>query len=178
MELSEVREKINAIDNALKELVDDRFVCSMSVARIKERDNDEVFKPDRECQIYARYDRSDVAFIAIMKKLIQRSRRYQYSIFIEDSKMDEDFWQWVGDKSVFEMGGELSMTVCADQTGQKGLVMKELMSLVTDTTLEITDMNIDYPHNTLSICYRVTEDERKEALVLAYMLYKETINQK
>ena len=55
MSLSKVREKINQVDDSMKQLFDERMECSNQVADIKLKEADKVFKPLREKEIAERF---------------------------------------------------------------------------------------------------------------------------
>ena len=51
MELNEIRKDIDNIDEKLKELFGERLELSGQVAIIKAKNNDSIYKPEREAQI-------------------------------------------------------------------------------------------------------------------------------
>ena len=65
----------------------------------------------------------------------------------------------------------------ADSKSMEGLNVHDILSIVADTKLEILKLDADGTTNRVSIKLNIpNEDEaKKEAKILAYMLYKETI---
>lgn len=179
MDLKEVRIKINQIDEELKEQFNQRLECSAQVASVKMAAGDEVYKPLREKEIYARYSDDNLGrnHKSYMKKLICLSRKYQYSKFIDAGMVDEDYYNWLSDKSVLENGGVLKLTLLADETGENGLDVCSILEIVADSSLKLLSVNADDTSNQVSVSLKVdnTESNKQEALVTSYMLYKETI---
>lgn len=179
MELQDVRKKINNVDEQLIDLFDERLECSAKVAEVKLVSNDDVYKPLREKEIYARYgdDNSGQMHKSFVKKIMQLSRKFQYNEFINQGIVDEDFYNWIEDKSVFVKGGLLKLTLLADKSLEKGLNINNILELVADTNLLLLKVSALYDTQSVIVDLRVrdTEKDKQEALTLAYMLYKETI---
>ncbi|MGN0436652.1 MAG: chorismate mutase [Wujia sp.] len=178
MELQEVRLKINKIDDEIKKLYNSRVECSKQVAQVKMEQNDEVFKPLREKEIYDRFSQSeeDRQYASLVKKIIQLSRKLQYSQFIEKKIIDSNFYDWISDMGVFDRGGELRLVLFADPEGEKGLDLKDILSIAADTDLILKNLITD-AEGRVELAYEIPDEEhiRAEAFLLAYMLYKETI---
>ena len=78
-------------------------------------------------------------------------------------------------KKVFQDGGRLSLSLFADRMSDKGLGLNEILQIISDTNLVIEELHVsEYKVN---VTFKVESDEasRREALVLSYMLYMETI---
>lgn len=57
----------------------------------------------------------------------------------------------------------------------KGLSLNEILQIISDTCLAIEELHVS--QNKVNVTFKVESDEasRREALVLSYMLYMETI---
>lgn len=178
MELKDVRLKINNIDDEIKKLYNMRIDCSRQVAKVKMEQKDEVFKPLREKEIYARFSQSegDRQYASLVKKIIQLSRKLQYSQFIENKIIDPGFYEWISDMGVFDRGGELRLVLYTDPEGEEGLDLKDTLSIAADTDLNLKNI-ITGAEGRVELTYEIMDEEhiRAEAFLLAYMLYKETI---
>ena len=180
MDLQEVRNNINKIDDNMKELFIERLDCSKKVAEVKMEQNDDVYKPVREKEICERFaDECGGMYIPFIKKVMHISRKYQYGQFINNEKIDTEFWNNMSEEQqlVLEQGGEFGITVCSDESCDNGLCIKEIMSIIADTSLSVHELEADGVENTVYVRLMVddTEEARFEALTLAYLLYKETI---
>lgn len=177
MNLSEVRKNINDIDDKMKNTFDERMQCSKEVAIIKIRDNDQVFKPLREKEICERFA-DEKWYLPYIKKVMQISRKYQYSLFVDKGITDDGFNDFLGNNSiVLEKGGILTFSLNADATAEEGLAIKDIISIIADSQLNLNEISAD--RNTgkvnLSLSVSDTEEEKQEAFLISYMLYKETI---
>lgn len=179
MDLKDIRMDINRIDDSMKELFDERLKCSENVAMVKMAKGDEVFKPDREREICERFSASgENDYLVFVKKIMQISRRYQYRMFVNAGIVDADFDKWLGNgKAVFENGGIFDITVKADSDSVKALNVNDILSVVADSGLEIKELETDGESNKVHISLAVdnTDKSKRDAYVLAYLLYKETI---
>ncbi len=176
MGLDEVRKKINIIDDKMKNNFDDRLHCSKEVAKIKIRDKDQVYKPLREKEISERFS-GESWYLPYIKKVMQISRKYQYSLFIEDN-LEDDFYSFLGDNSdVIKEGGTLNLSLNADANGDNGLTVKDIISIVSDTQLNLLGIHTNETATKINISMSVSDNEaeKKEAFLVSYMLYKETI---
>lgn len=97
MTLEEVRSQIDHIDSELKALIMDRMDCSFHVAEAKFADNStSVYRADREHEIIERLaetiplDRRP-EYIAVLRKIMEASRMYQYGLL----------YDWNGEETVF-----------------------------------------------------------------------------
>lgn len=176
MDLGNIRNEINRIDDEIKELFKKRLDCSDQVARVKLETGDLVYKPEREREIAKRLS-NDKKYLSINKRIIQISRKYQYEKFAENKKLDEGFMDSfdAASKKVFQDGGRLSLSLFADKMSDKGLGLNEILQIISDTWLTIEELHVS--GNKVHVTFKVESDEdsRREALVLSYMLYMETI---
>lgn len=178
MDLQEIRVKINSIDDEIKRLYSKRLEYSRKVASVKLSQKDEVFKPIREKEILKRFSETEDArqYASLVKRIIQLSRKLQYSQFIEKGYIDDNFNSWIEDMKVFENGGELVLNLYSDPEGMRALTFNELLSVASDTELVIKEI-CSIAENGVKLTYAVPSDEnsRAEAFLLAYMMFKETI---
>lgn len=176
MDLGNIRNEINRIDDEIRELFKKRLDCSDQVARVKLETGDLVYKPEREREIAKRLS-NDKKYLSINKRIIQISRKYQYEKFAENKKLDEGFMDSfdAASKKVFQDGGRLSLSLFADRMSDKGLGLNEILQIISDTWLTIEELHVS--GNKVHVTFKVESDEdsRREALVLSYMLYMETI---
>lgn len=176
MDLGNIRNEINRIDDEIRELFKKRLDCSDQVARVKLETGDSVYKPEREREIAKRLS-NDKKYLSINKRIIQISRKYQYEKFAENKKLDEGFMDSfdAASKKVFQDGGRLSLSLFADKMSDKGLGLNEILQIISDTWLTIEELHVS--GNKVHVTFKVESDEdsRREALVLSYMLYMETI---
>ncbi len=183
MNLNTIRKNINELDDEMKRLFDARLSCSEQVARVKMAEKDEVFKPQREKEIAERFSgEGDIWYLPYIKKVIQLSRKYQYRQFADAGQVDEGFDAWLdyvnkGNKAAISDGGEFVLVVRTDPLEERGLSVNDILSAVSDTRLKITDLAYDASKNELNMRLWIenTEQQRQEAYILAYMLYKESI---
>ena len=177
MSLSEVRGKINVVDDKMKQLFDERMDCSNQVADVKMAENDKVFKPLREKEISERFADNE-EYLLFIKKVMQISRKRQYKIFKDNNINNQMFLSHMGGMSeVFEKGGTLELKLQADKSSVEGLNAKDILSIIADTSLEIQTLTVD-EKGVVYVFLQVDDNDRakNEAYVLAYMLYEETIN--
>ena len=178
MSLTNIRKEINLIDDDMKKLFDNRLKCSFEVAKVKMQENDEVYKPAREIEIYERFS-GEESYLVFVKKIMQISRKFQYKTFIDNGAMHEDFEKYISDYygDVFEKGGILEMSLKADSHSANGLNIHDILSVVADTNLKIIKIDVDGATDEISIKLDVpdADEAKKEAKLIAYMLYKETI---
>ena len=176
MDLGNIRNEINRIVEEIRELFKKRLDCSDQVARVKLETGDLVYKPEREREIAKRLS-NDKKYLSINKRIIQISRKYQYEKFAENKKLDEGFMDSfdAASKKVFQDGGRLSLSLFADKMSDKGLGLNEILQIISDTWLTIEELHVS--GNKVHVTFKVESDEdsRREALVLSYMLYMETI---
>lgn len=182
MELNDIRNEINRLDDNMKSLFDKRLNCSKQVAEVKLHNHDEVFKPEREREIELRFGRDERLYLSYVKKIIELSRKYQYSIFYEAHSIDAAFLPWLkgisaSNDAVLLHGGTLSLRVYGDETGEKGLSIKNILSVISDTTLDIAGLHTGDRADELIIKLDVHDnnDDKREAYILSYMLFKECI---
>ncbi len=175
MSLNEVRQEINKIDDGMKKLFDDRMNCSNQVASVKIAEGDKVFKPLREKEIVERFS-NDREYIAFIKKVMQISRKRQYGIIL-DAFSEASCWESINeDKCHISKTGELELKLKADKTSTKGLNVNDILSVISDSALEIKKLTVS-ENGLIDVVINVHDDDRaiREALVLAYMLSEETI---
>lgn len=176
MKLDDVREKINSIDSAMKELFDNRMECSSEVAKVKLSAQDDVFKPDREKDICRRFDR-DSDYQMFIKKVMQLSRKHQYSIFADNNLYKDKFKHMLTAKNrrVLEEGGILNLNLKADNTFTGGLPVKDIISIIGDTGLKLVSLSCTEDDVKAELCVPEDDISKREALILTYMLYMETL---
>ena len=178
MSLSNIRKEINLIDDNMKKLFDERLNCSLEVAKVKLQEKDDIYKPAREIEICERFS-GEESYLVFIKKVMQISRKFQYTTFIDNNAIHEDFEEYISKNcnDVFGIGGILELNLMADSKSMEGLNVHDILSIVADTKLEILKLDADGTTNRVSIKLNIpNEDEaKKEAKILAYMLYKETI---
>ena len=175
MSLNEVRQEINKIDDGMKKLFDNRMNCSNQVAAVKMAEGDKVFKPLREKEIVERFS-NDREYIAFIKKVMQISRKRQYGLFL-DTFSEASCWESINeDKCHISKMGELELKLKADKTSTKGLNVNDILSVISDSALEIKKLTVS-ENGLIDVVINVYDDDRaiREALVLAYMLSEETI---
>lgn len=184
MNLDAIRKNINELDDEMKRLFDARLSCSGQVASVKMEERDEVFKPQREKEIAKRFSgEGDTWYLPYIKKVIQLSRKYQYRQFLDAGQVDEGFDAWLddagkGNRSAMSDGGELALAVRTDPLEERGLSANDVLSVVSDTRLKITGITYNALKNevNMSLWIEDTEQQKREAYLLAYMLYKESVN--
>ena len=160
MKLNDIRIKIDKIDDEMRSLYNDRLECSKQVAEVKLSNGDEVFKPARERDIEDRFSNDESGYLIYIKKIIQLSRRLQYSEFINAKHID---------------GGILSLTLQGDKSGMRALKVNDIISLIADTGLELISLSCESDTVKVSVRVKNTERDKKEAGLLSYMLFKESI---
>ncbi len=183
MDLNTIRKNINEIDDEMKRLFDARLVCSEQVASVKMAEHDEVFKPQREREIAERFSgEEDIWYLPYIKKVIQISRKYQYKAFVDVGQVDEAFYIWIdsvdaGNTLALSQGGKLTLVVRTDPMEEHGLAVGSALSVISDTGLKIMKLAYDDSKNEINIALWIenTEQQRQEAYMLAYMLYKESV---
>ncbi len=82
-ELPEIRQDINRVDSAIRELFLLRMSLALEVAKTKAQSDDKIYKPDREAEIIEalrRYGGGAAArYVSLLQSMIRASREYQYS---------------------------------------------------------------------------------------------------
>lgn len=176
MDLQDIREKINSIDASIKELYAERLKCSKEVATSKLETGDEIYKPVREKEICDKFaDTPDGT--ALIKKIMQISRKYQYSIFAgKDVFMDKYLAKVSADNlRVFADGGMLTFELYPDNEGKIALDVKGILSIIADSSLELKKFNFDGDIISVELFVNDETETKFEALILCYMLYMETL---
>lgn len=186
MDLNIIREEINKIDDDMKRLFDARLNCSAQVAAVKMEQHGEVFQPLREREIEERFE-GQTWYLSYVKKVIALSRKYQYRQFVEAGQIDDGFAAYLNsinedNEAVLNGGGILALDARADKDGMRGLRINDMLSVISDldTGLALVCLEYEESTETLHIKLRIENDEQQksEAYVLAYMLYKETLRPK
>lgn len=82
-ELDSVRKEIDTVDSDIKSCFESRMRLAKSVATIKSETNDAIFKPEREREIIEKQTEEVDAeikseYTALIKRIMQLSRKYQY----------------------------------------------------------------------------------------------------
>ncbi len=180
MKLSEIRNKINTIDDRMKQLFDERLICSWEVAKVKINENDEVFKPLREKEIHDRFTgEEENGYLAYVSKVIQISRKYQYKCFIESNKEEQKFIDLIDKspyKGIFKSGGLLRVSMNTDDAFERALDTKGVISMLSDTGLTIKRIRVEEDYIEADLYVDNNKASIEEAYLTMYMLYKETIN--
>ncbi|MGI6181361.1 MAG: prephenate dehydratase [Agathobaculum sp.] len=83
-ELSSIRQDINSVDAAIRELFLLRMSLAREVAQTKAQTDDAIYKPDREAEIIQKRatgmsEELRIKYIALLQSMIRASREYQYS---------------------------------------------------------------------------------------------------
>lgn len=83
-DLSVIRQDINSVDAAIRELFLLRMSLAREVAQTKAQTDDAIYKPDREAEIIEKRatgmaEELRVKYIALLQSMIRASREYQYS---------------------------------------------------------------------------------------------------
>lgn len=180
MQLDDIRKTINQIDAGMKDMFDKRLEQSGYVVSAKLKTNDEVFKPVREKEILDRYVSADERWYrAFMKKLIEISRKYQYSLIIDSQLEDDKFFKSLSNENQQTLmhGGELCLSFHTDSDGTNGLSIQGVLSVLSSTELLVKRICADSDSQSVELVLQVddTEQARKEAYTFVYMLYKEAI---
>lgn len=177
MDLQEVRGRINQLDETLGELFGERLECSVKVAAVKMATHDEVYKPKREKEIYARYpdDLSGDMQKAFFREIVQLSRKHQYRQFIAQGIIDEGFFEWIESGQVFEKGGVIKLALFLGD-GECTLDLNNILQIAADTSLKLLEVKTSLENNSVDLVIDVPNEDnaKEEAFSLAYMLYKET----
>lgn len=181
MDLNCVREEINKIDDDMKKLFDARLDCSAQVAAIKIEQQGEVFRPLREKEIEERFA-GQTWYLAYVKKVIALSRKYQYRQFMDAGRIDAGFAAYLhavnaDNEKALNEGGVLVLNARADKGGMRGLKVNDMLSVISDAGLALMHLEYDESTEILHMKLRVEDDaqQKREAYILAYMLYKETL---
>ena len=109
---------------------------------------------------------------------MQISRKYQYSLFVDKGITDDGFNDFLGNNSiVLEKGGILTFSLNSDATAEEGLAIKDIISISADSQLNLNEISADCNTGKVNLSLSVsdTEEEKQEAFLISYMLYKETI---
>lgn len=180
MQLKEIREKINRIDLEIKDAFDERLIESRHVAETKIASGDEVFKPLREKEMEQAYSSSkDAWYLMQLKKIVEISRKYQYSIYIDKQLEDASFLKNLSaeNRKALEEGGKLQLSFLTDRDSMKGLNIQGVMSVLSSSSLQVLHFMADDESGKVQVTIKVdnTEASKAEAFLLAYMIYKETI---
>lgn len=180
MQLEEIRETINQIDKESKRLFEERLIQSRNVADSKMETGDEVYKPLREKEMTEKHSSIDDSwYLMNLRKIVEISRKYQYSKFIEDGCEDPAFLESLSkeNREVLANGGRLALSLKTDRDSMKGLNVQGVLSLVSSTSLRVEHLVADEESGNVRVTFYVdnTPKAKDEAHVLAYMLFKETL---
>ena len=140
----------------------------------KQKTGDSVFKPEREKEMYEKF-KDNKAYVSFLKKIVQLSRKKQYEIlFLNNEESNQRYDTFIG-KEIKE--NALHLTLRVDKTGIHGLDIKSIISIVSDTSLEIIKLDADNENEIIHAELYVPDDEQSqhEAYILKTMLDKETI---
>ena len=180
MQLNEIREEIDRIDEEMKQLFDERLMQSRKVAETKIASGDDVYKPFREIEMEQMHASQEEAwYLMQLKKSVEISRKYQYSVFIDKHMEDSEFLKnlSVENRKTLLEGGRLLLSFRTDSERMKGLDVKGVMSVLSSSSLRILHMTADASTDKVQVILEVdnTDASKQEAFLLAYMIYKETI---
>ena len=180
MQLNEIREEIDRIDEEMKQLVDERLMQARKVAETKIASGDDVYKPLREIEMEQMHASQEEAwYLMQLKKSVEISRKYQYSVFIDKHMEDSEFLKnlSVENRKTLLEGGRLLLSFRTDSERMKGLDVKGVMSVLSSSSLRILHMTADASTDKVQVILEVdnTDASKQEAFLLAYMIYKETI---
>ena len=171
MNLENIRKDINEIDDKMKDLFDARMECTKAVAKTKLDTGDSIYKPEREKEMYERF-KDNPYHLDFLKKVVQISRRRQYELFLaEDTKVLREF------VTSDLKGGKLELTLKTDEKSKKGLCIKDILSIISASKLDIERLEADGENDMVFVTFKVPEDEDllKEAYLIKYMLEAETL---
>lgn len=173
MSLSKVREKINQVDDSMKQLFDERMECSNLVADIKLKDADKVFKPVREKEIAERFS-GDREYLAFIKLVMQISRKRQYGIFLDNMPTLSQGLSNIKDN--ISESGELRLSLKSDPSMTEGLPVNDLLTVIASSSLKVKKLSVTEDGSVDAVLsVGAKEQELREALVLAYMLHEESL---
>lgn len=185
MELDQIRKRINAVDDAMHRYFADRLRCSEDVAEAKLQTLDNVYKPEREKQVYARFpgERDEEKLYRLyVRKVMQLSRYHQYGIFLEKGIVDAEFeTQYRLVQAAIREAGSADTSVkielLPDPQAEQGMSIQDMLSVLGDFGTEVTALQ--YEGNKVSVTVRVSGTETLESQRrLFYMLYKESVTYK
>lgn len=182
MELDQIRKQINAVDDAMHRYFADRLRCSEDVAEAKLQTQDNVYKPEREKQVYARFPGDadeEKLYRLYVRKVMQLSRYHQYGIFLEKGIADMEFeTQYRSVQTAINEAGEAGASVkielTPDPQAEQGMSIQDMLSVLGDFGTEVTA--VEFEGNKVSVTVRVTGmDSLESQRRLFYMLYKESV---
>ena len=83
-ELPEIRQDINRVDSAIRELFLLRMSLALEVAKTKAQSDDKIYKPDREAEIVEKRsagmeEELQLKYVSLLQSMIRASREHQYS---------------------------------------------------------------------------------------------------
>ncbi|MCQ2507172.1 MAG: chorismate mutase [Dorea sp.] len=110
MPLSEVRVKIDRIDQQMKDLFIERMSLAEQVVEVKAQTGDVIYKPDREASMLEARSKDVAAEIqghykAFLGKVISVSKEYQYERMLEMG--DRLSFEWKEEPKTFKKAGTL-----------------------------------------------------------------------
>lgn len=165
--LSVIRERIDAVDNAIRELLLDRLECSKLVAEYKISSGDySVYRPDREEEMVRRLS-ADVPevlrkhYISSLKAIISESRAYQYDLIFDRKKEEvlakvmKSLTEKTGDGGSTNCGSEVSVKIKGSCSGAVSIRMTNLN--VTEAVPRTIAAINDYGFKLESFKYKNTE---------------------
>lgn len=182
MQLKEIRERINRIDSDMKLAFEERLKESHNVVESKIASGDDVYKPLREKEMVQMYSSSkDSWYLMQLKKIVEISRKYQYSVILDRQLEDSNFLKSLSaeNRKTISEGGMLQLSFQTDRDGMKGLDIQGVMSVLSSSSLRVLYMMADDQTGKVQVRLEVdnTESSKAEAFLLAYMIYKETISE-
>lgn len=96
-ELSEIRQDINRVDSAIRELFLLRMSLALEVAKTKAQSDDKIYKPDREAEIVEKRsagmeEELQLKYVSLLQSMIRASREYQYSEILRQTPKKFPFY--------------------------------------------------------------------------------------
>ncbi|GEM_PF-2047149 len=176
MDLQDIRQQINIIDEDMESLFIRRMECSSRVAGIKLECNEDIYKQDREMEICKKYE-DNPTYVTFIKKIMEISRNYQYSIFASSDCFKEKYLNRVTEENmkIFSEGGILELFLEAASDGEKGLKTEDIISIISGSGLKIKNLVCEENRVHAKLYVENSTKTKFAALVLSYMLYMETV---
>ena len=146
MKIEEVRKQIDAIDPQIRELLMKRFECGYHVAETKLSDHSTtVFRADREEAILTRLgsavpDKLRAQYLAVVKKIMEANRMYQYGLL----------YDWYGEAAVFTpLVKDMTIVPCGTMVkvrftkNDRPNALSSILGMIGDYGYNLTDLTID-----------------------------------
>lgn len=149
MTLDEIREHIDQIDPQIRELLMKRMDCAYHVAEAKYADHStEVYRADREKTIIEQLSASvpedrRAQYIAIIRKIMEGSRMYQYGLLYDWNGEETVFLPLLHSLTIPDSCRRVTLTVTRENRPN---AMSEVLSMIGDygynmEKMELTEEN-------------------------------------